>query len=73
MTLNLVSTETGPIRYTCTLVKYEGPNSYHSKHMANVKVFADKQMDVRTHGQAKNYMSPELSMRGHKKDKQVHL
>ena len=26
-------------------MKYEGPNSYQTKDVANVKVFADKQMD----------------------------
>jgi hypothetical protein len=35
-------------------VKYESPITYHSKDMANVKVFADRQAD----GQAKNYMPP---------------
>jgi hypothetical protein len=34
-----------------THMKYESPVTYHSKDMANVKVFADKQTD----GQAKNY------------------
>ena len=37
-------------------MKYEGPTSYQSKDMANVKVFADKQMDGRTKGQAKTYI-----------------
>ena len=40
-------------RYTS--VKYEGPNSYQSKDMANVKVFADKETDKRT---GQNYMPP---------------
>jgi hypothetical protein len=31
---------------------YESPITYHSKYMANVKVYADKQ----TYGQTKNYM-----------------
>jgi hypothetical protein len=31
-------------------MKYESPMTYHSKDMANVKVFADRQ--------AKNYMPP---------------
>jgi hypothetical protein len=31
-------------------MKYESPITYHSKDMANVKVFAE--------GQAKNYMPP---------------
>jgi hypothetical protein len=26
-------------------MKYESPITYHSKDMANVKVFADRQMD----------------------------
>jgi hypothetical protein len=34
-------------------MKYESPITYHSKDMANVKVFADRQTD----GQVKNYMS----------------
>ena len=42
MTLNLVPKE----RHTH--VKYEGPKSYQSKDMANVKVFADKQTDKMT-------------------------
>ena len=29
-------------------MKYEGPNSYQSKDMANVKVFADKRTDGQT-------------------------
>ena len=41
-------------------MKYEGPNSYQSKDMPNIKVFADKQTDKpingRKNGQAKNYM-----------------
>ena len=37
-------------------MKYEGPDSYQSKDMANVKVFVDKQTDKWTHRQAKNYM-----------------
>ena len=40
MTLNLVATKGLVTRYT--YVKYESPNSYQSKDMANVKVFADK-------------------------------
>ena len=43
-----------------THVKYEGPNSYQSKDISNVKVIADKQTDKRK-GQA-----PDLSMQGHK-------
>jgi hypothetical protein len=37
-----------------TYIKYESPINYHSKDMANVKVFADRQTDE----QAKNYMPP---------------
>jgi hypothetical protein len=33
-------------------MKYESPITYHSKDIANVKVFADRQTD----GQAKKYM-----------------
>ena len=43
MTLNLVPTEGLVIGYTH--VKCEDPNSYQSKDMANVKVFADRQTD----------------------------
>ena len=32
-------------------MKYEGLKSYQSKDMANVKVFADKQVDKWTHRQ----------------------
>jgi hypothetical protein len=40
-------------------MKYESPITYHSKDMANVKVFAD--------GQAKKLYAPDLSiLRGHK-------
>jgi hypothetical protein len=35
-------------------MKYESPITYHSKDMANVKVFEDRQTDK----QAKNYMPP---------------
>ena len=34
----------------------EGPNSYQSKDMANVKVFAEKKKQ--RNGRAKNYMAP---------------
>ena len=34
-------------------MKHEGSNSYQSKDMANVKFFADKQMDKRTNRQTK--------------------
>ena len=46
-------------------MKYEGPNSYQSKDMANVTVFADKQTDRQTDDQ--KLFAPHLSMRGHKK------
>ena len=42
--LNLVSTERS-CQKLYSKVKYEGPNSYQSKDLANVKVFADKQTD----------------------------
>jgi hypothetical protein len=35
-------------------MKYVNPITYHSKDMANVKVFADDKQ--KTDGQAKNYM-----------------
>jgi hypothetical protein len=35
-------------------MKYESSITYHSKDMANVKVFADRQTDRQT----KNYMPP---------------
>ena len=52
MTLNLVPTK----RYTNA--KYEGPNSYQSKDIANVKAFADKQADEWT---GKKLYAPDLS------------
>jgi hypothetical protein len=39
-------------------MKYESPITYHSKDKVNVKVFADRQTDRQTDGQAKNYMLP---------------
>ena len=47
-------------------MKYEGPKSYQSKDIANVKCFANKQTVTRT-GQ-KQYV-PDLSMWGHTKEK----
>ena len=47
-----------------THVKYEGPNSYQTKDMANVKVFADKETDKRT---GQKLLASYLSMQGHKK------
>ena len=49
-------------------VKYESSITYHSKAMANIKVFADKEMDRRTNTQAKNYMPMTYRCRGHKKE-----
>jgi hypothetical protein len=37
-------------------MKYESPIICHSKDMANVKVFEDRQTEKKTDGQAKNYM-----------------
>ena len=45
-------------------MKYEGPNSNQSKDMANVKVFADIEMDKRT---GQKLYALDLSMQGHKK------
>ena len=45
-------------------MKYEGPHSYQSEDMANVKVFADKQTDRQENGEAKT-IYPQLSMQGH--------
>jgi hypothetical protein len=44
-------------------MKYESPITCHSKDIANVKVFADRQTD----GQAKNYMPPIFRYRGIKR------
>jgi hypothetical protein len=52
----LVPIERLVIRNTHT--KYESPITCHSKDMANVKVFADRQIDKQTDRQAKNYISP---------------
>jgi hypothetical protein len=49
-------------------MKYEIPIIYHSKDMANVKVFADRQTDKQTDGQAKNYMPSIFLYRGIKKE-----
>jgi hypothetical protein len=45
-------------------MKYESPITYHSKDMANVKVFADRQTKDRQTGQ--KLYAPDLSIRGHK-------
>jgi hypothetical protein len=39
-------------------MKYESRITYHSKDMTNVKVFADRQTDKQTDGQAKSHMPP---------------
>jgi hypothetical protein len=39
-------------------MKCESPIIYHSKDMANVKVFEDRQTDKQTDRQTKNYMPP---------------
>ena len=44
MTLNMVPAEKS-CHKVCSHMKYEGYNSYQSNDMANIKVFADKQMD----------------------------
>jgi hypothetical protein len=40
-------------------MKYESPVTYHSKDMANVKIFADRQTGQKLY-------APNLSIRGHK-------
>ena len=48
LTLTLTDNlELGTNKKVLSHVKYEGTNSYRSKDMANVKVFADKQTDKR--------------------------
>jgi hypothetical protein len=47
-------------------MKYESPITYHSKDMANVKVFADRQTNRPT---GQKLYAPDLSIRGHKKSK----
>ena len=44
-------------------MEYESCITYHSKAMANVKVFADKQKDKRT---GQKLYAPDLLMHGHK-------
>jgi hypothetical protein len=44
-------------------MKYECPITYHSKDMANVKVFADRQTNRRT---GQKLYAPDLSIWGHK-------
>jgi hypothetical protein len=52
-------------------MKYESSITYHSKDMANVKVFADRQTDE----QAKNYMHPIFRYGGikNKLKKSIHI
>jgi hypothetical protein len=45
-------------------MKYESPITYHSKDMANVKVFADRQINRR---RGQKLYAPDLSILGHKK------
>ena len=68
MTLNLVPKKKRSChKYSCEIRNHcEGPKSYQWKDMANVKVFADKQMDTQTDGRTKKYMLRNLSMRGNK-------
>ena len=52
MTLTLVLKKAFyPKEYNINYVKYESSITYHSKAMADVKVFADKQMDKWKDGQ----------------------
>jgi hypothetical protein len=44
-------------------MKYESPITYHSRDMANFKVFADRQTGRRT---GPKLYAPNLSIRGHK-------
>jgi hypothetical protein len=46
---------------------------YHSKDMANVKVFTDRQTNRRTDGQAKNYMPPIFQCGGIKNSREKRL
>ena len=47
----------------CVCVKYESSITYHSKAMANIKVFADKQTDKWTD---QKLYAPNQSIRTHK-------
>jgi hypothetical protein len=51
-------------------MKYESPITYHSKDIANVKVFADRQTERQTNRRTgqKLYAS-DLSIRGHSKER----
>ena len=50
-------------------MKYESLITYHSKDMANVKVFADRQTDKQTDRRTgQKLYAPDLSIRGHKKN-----
>jgi hypothetical protein len=46
-----------------THMKYESPITCHSRDMANVKVFADRQTNRQT---GQKLYAPDLSIRGHK-------
>jgi hypothetical protein len=49
-------------------MKYESPVIYHSKDMANVKVFANRQMDRQTDRRTgQKLYALDLLIRGHKK------
>ena len=50
-------------------VKYESSITYHSKAVANVKVFADKQTDSKQMNKrtGQKLHAPDLSMRRHNK------
>jgi hypothetical protein len=50
---------------------YESRITYHSKDMANVKVFADRQTDKHTDSQ--KLYAPDLLIRGHKKIQILHI
>jgi hypothetical protein len=49
-------------------MKYESPTTCHSKDMANVKVFADRQTDGPV---GQKLYAPKLSIRGHKKGRKL--
>jgi hypothetical protein len=51
-------------------MKYESPITCHSKDMAYVKVFADKETDRQTDRQMDRPKTtcPDLSIQGHKKE-----
>jgi hypothetical protein len=48
-------------------MKYESPITCHSKDMADVKVFADRQIDKQTDRRTgQKLYAPDLLIRGHK-------